>query len=417
MKGLYKVLPPFAPDYSGVCSVLFELGGIVVIHDASGCTGNFTAYDEPRWYGSSSAVFSGELREVDAIFGNDEKLIDKVENAVRALGRRFVAIVGSPAPMVIGTDYRALAHILSQRTGLPVLTFDVNGTCYYDKGASLTFLELARLFVKSASISIETGVNIIGATPLDLGNKHQVKKLVSLITSAGCRVVSCWAMGSTLDDIAQSAQARLNVVTSWAGLEAARYMECEYGIPYMVGLPLGRVPSRCFVDNIRSSLGLGGEPPVSQNTDEPVAGVHNALVIGEQVMSNAVRDCLRMDMGIANVTVASFLSMDGVLMEKADAYLNGEDALSALVSERQYDIIVGDPLYRDLVTPFGGDCFVAFPHIALSSRLYWDSDCDYIGEAGFELVREGIVNGAIRRLTLVTGSLPRSVSRSRKSGG
>ena len=47
---------PLAPDYSGAASALFDLGGIVVMHDASGCTGNFTGYDEPRWMGSRSAV-------------------------------------------------------------------------------------------------------------------------------------------------------------------------------------------------------------------------------------------------------------------------------------------------------------------------------------------------------------------------
>ena len=45
LKYLRMYLPPFAPDYSGVCSTLFELRGIVVIHDAGGCTGNYTGYD------------------------------------------------------------------------------------------------------------------------------------------------------------------------------------------------------------------------------------------------------------------------------------------------------------------------------------------------------------------------------------
>ena len=50
MRKLCIKLPPFAPDYSGVCSALYELGGMSVIHDASGCTGNYTGFDEPRWY-------------------------------------------------------------------------------------------------------------------------------------------------------------------------------------------------------------------------------------------------------------------------------------------------------------------------------------------------------------------------------
>ena len=34
MRGLRKYLTPFAPDQSGAVSVLYELGGIIVICDA-----------------------------------------------------------------------------------------------------------------------------------------------------------------------------------------------------------------------------------------------------------------------------------------------------------------------------------------------------------------------------------------------
>ena len=50
MRGLRKYLTPFAPDQSGAVSVLFELGGIIVICDAGGCTGNVCGFDEPRWH-------------------------------------------------------------------------------------------------------------------------------------------------------------------------------------------------------------------------------------------------------------------------------------------------------------------------------------------------------------------------------
>ena len=56
MKGLYRYLSPAAPDQSGAVSVLFELGGIIVITDAGGCTGNICGFDEPRWFTKSSAV-------------------------------------------------------------------------------------------------------------------------------------------------------------------------------------------------------------------------------------------------------------------------------------------------------------------------------------------------------------------------
>ncbi len=78
---MYKLavrLPPFSPDYSGVCSALFELGGMLVIHDASGCTGNYTGYDEPRWYDSNALVYCSGLREMDAVLGDDDKFIEKI---------------------------------------------------------------------------------------------------------------------------------------------------------------------------------------------------------------------------------------------------------------------------------------------------------------------------------------------------
>ena len=55
MRGLRKYLTPFAPDQSGAVSVLYELGGIIVICDAGGCTGNVCGFDEPRWFERKSA--------------------------------------------------------------------------------------------------------------------------------------------------------------------------------------------------------------------------------------------------------------------------------------------------------------------------------------------------------------------------
>ena len=109
MSKLCISLPPFAPDYSGAASALFELGGMIIIHDASGCTGNYTSFDEPRWFGSSSAVYCSGLRHMDAILGNDEKLIKETADAAGSIKPKFIAVLGSPVPTVIGTDLKGVA--------------------------------------------------------------------------------------------------------------------------------------------------------------------------------------------------------------------------------------------------------------------------------------------------------------------
>ena len=148
MRGLRKYLTPFAPDQSGAVSVLFELGGILVICDAGGCTGNVCGFDEPRWFERKSAVFSAGLRDMDAILGRDDRLVAKLADAAGKLGTdaKFAAVIGTPVPAVIGTDYRALKRMCEKKTNLPVLAVDANGMELYDAGEEKAYLELFRVF-------------------------------------------------------------------------------------------------------------------------------------------------------------------------------------------------------------------------------------------------------------------------------
>jgi nitrogenase molybdenum-iron protein alpha/beta subunit len=150
MEQLWITLPALAPDYSGVCSAMFDLGGICVIHDASGCTGNYTGYDEPRWYGSSSKIFCSGLREIDAVLGRDDKLIDNVLKAGEVINPTMYTVIGSPVPMAIGSDMKGIAYEIEERTGIPSFGFDTNGLGLYNKGVSMAMCELIRRFTKKA---------------------------------------------------------------------------------------------------------------------------------------------------------------------------------------------------------------------------------------------------------------------------
>ena len=135
MRGLRKYLTPFAPDQSGAVSVLYEMGGIIVICDAGGCTGNICGFDEPRWFERKSALFSAGLRDMDAILGRDDKLVEKLAGAAESLDANFAVIIGTPVPAVIGTDYQALKRMTEKKVKLPILTVDTDGMELYDKGA------------------------------------------------------------------------------------------------------------------------------------------------------------------------------------------------------------------------------------------------------------------------------------------
>jgi nitrogenase molybdenum-iron protein alpha/beta subunit len=144
MKGLLRRLTPFAPDQSGAAAALYELGGILVICDAGGCAGNVCGFDEPRWFQSRSAIFSAGLRDMDAILGRDDKLIGKLQSAAEEIGAAFAAVIGTPVPAVIGTDFRALRRMGENRLGIPVLSIPATGVRLYDEGAAEAYVQLFR---------------------------------------------------------------------------------------------------------------------------------------------------------------------------------------------------------------------------------------------------------------------------------
>ena len=47
MRRSYRIIPCYTGDVSGVCSALFELGGMVVIHDPSGCNSTYNTMTKP----------------------------------------------------------------------------------------------------------------------------------------------------------------------------------------------------------------------------------------------------------------------------------------------------------------------------------------------------------------------------------
>ena len=183
MKGLRKYLTPFAPDQSGAVSVLYELGGMLVICDAGGCTGNVCGFDEPRWFETRSAVFSAGLRDMDAILGRDDRLVAKLADAAEKLDVTFAAVIGTPVPAVIGTDYRALERMLSKKTDLSVLTVNTDGMELYDKGEEKAYLALFEKFSDKNEESEDMNdkdrphIGIIGMTPQDVSDLKAANKI------------------------------------------------------------------------------------------------------------------------------------------------------------------------------------------------------------------------------------------------
>ena len=343
MRGLRKYLTPFAPDQSGAVSVLYELGGIIVICDAGGCTGNVCGFDEPRWFERKSAVFSAGLRDMDAILGRDDRLVAKLVDAAEKVEAGFAAVIGTPVPAVSGTDYQALKRMCEKKTDLPVLAVNTDGMELYDGGERKAYLELFKVFARE-KLPVETGrVGILGMPPQDVSDLKAADKLREKFKSQGHQAV-CYGMGDGLDEVKKASSVEKNIVVSPAALECARYLEKTFGTPYEVGYPL--------VEELVPDMEYAGK---------------KILIVQQQVMAGSIREELQKRGADGEITVASWFSMEKDLLEEGDVPLKDEEDYMDLVEKGRYDVIFADPCMKRMAKTFSG-VFVDAVHFAVSGK-------------------------------------------------
>lgn len=386
MGKLCMTLPPFSPDYSGVCSAIFPFDAITVIHDASGCTGNYTGYDEPRWFHSRAPVYCSGLREIDAILGDDEKLVQKVLYALEDVKPEMIALVGSPVPMVIGADMEGIAAEIENRTGIMTFGFSTTGLRYYPQGIQMVYKKVVQRILEEDDLKretenqescskIENSVNILGATPIDFGNSTTLEDLEHFLVENGLKInVALWKEVKKAD-IARLKNASCNIVVSHAGVELAKYMEKKYQIPYVTGLPFGEKYSEIWIEELNETI---------QNSSN--AELHNSsiaeaerciLIIGEQFQSNSIRNAIEVEHGIS-CDVAGICGWNSEFARENDCFLESEEEIEKILNDDKYDLIIGDSLYKGLL--HNQKKFYEYSHYAVSSKLGNEQAKSFVGK-------------------------------------
>ena len=365
MKGLWKYLSPFAPDISGAVEVLFKMNGLIVIIDAGGCTGNVCGFDEPRWKSEKSAIFSAGLRDLDAILGRDEAMMKKIGDAIGMMDdASFLALVGTPVPSVIATDYQALRRMGERKFGITTLTMQTTGMELYDKGQERAYLELVKTYAingKNVECNPEAGgeateslmgsgkiytkdsefmcpetdetpsymrpIGIFGATPMDLLDFDTTDTIKDRAACCGGQAL---VFGESVRDFEEAASFRENLVISPSGLAAASYMEKKYGVPYTVRYPLP----------------IGFE--LAGLSQDEIEG-KKILIVHQAVLAETIRSEKERVSGSVEVDTATFFMPFAKCRTIPE-----EDDFIKLVTDGNYDIIIGDPMLRRALRGWSG---------------------------------------------------------------
>ena len=363
VRGLRLALSPFAPDQSGAAAVFYGLGGLMVICDAGGCAGNICGFDEPRWFDSRSAIFSAGLRDMDAILGRDDKLVDKLCTANEQIQADFAVVIGTPVPAVIATDYKALRHMTENRLQIPVLTVATDGTALYDAGEQKAWLELFSVLSLDTPVKKEKTIGVLGITPLDTGTLKAPERLRLLLHQEGWQQIYCYGADGDLSAVRNAGGVSQNLVLSPAALPAARYLKKRFGTPFTIDYPLAEA---------ELSAALDGQLPSGQ--------WKNVLILHQQTAANAMRKILRHKLPQAHITVASWFMLQEDQKEPQDLAFSEELQFRQQIAIGGYDCILGDALFQRAIPDFTG-AFIDLPHFAVSGKL-WDASKGKRGQYG-----------------------------------
>lgn len=383
MKQIASRISIYSADAFGICSALYELGGLCVMHDASGCNSTYNTHDEPRWYDFDSMVYISGLSEMEAIMGDDQKFIDDIVYTAKELNPNFIAMAGTPIPTMIGTDFKAIANIIEKETNIPTFGFDTTGMHSYVSGAYKAFEALAKRFLKrndkesrgEKKESIDKGsrevkntiikVNILGVTPLDFSINKSVEAMVDLLKENNFEVISTWAMGSSLEYIKNAGDADVNLVVSYSGMGAAKYMYENFNIPYVVGTPFGKEFANKVIEDLKEVKSTK-ENKISYD-NRKIDKNAEITIVGESIMSESLAYAISKEKN-KTVNVISSLETDEKLLLEGDKIAMFEDDIEKCLKNSK--IIIADPLFRP-ICPIDSN-FISLPHEAFSGRIYRD---------------------------------------------
>lgn len=413
MKQVSVTLSTYTADVSGVCSALYELGGMVVIHDPSGCNSTYNTHDEPRWYEMDSLVFISGLSQMDAIMGNDDKFIHDIVRAAKELQPRFIALVRTPIPLMTGTDFEGISRVIEKQTGIPVFYFPTSGMHTYVKGAGMAMETIARELVPAGGESVKERknkqenplkINILGATPLDFSINSTLDSIKEFL-SQHFEIISIFAMGSSIEDIQRAGEADVNLVISSVGVLAAKVLEERFHTPYVIGTPIigfENVLAEKLIESAWTKKSQTAYFSVLQKAHkkdtanfttmqnaEAVSNLKkirslterieknkvsgNVYIIGESVISQSLKAALALRYGIEAAVICP-LETEPEYTEKDVLLLSSEEDIKKAIMDA--DTVIADPIYKTICSEKVN--FVAMPHEAYSGRIYRKEVCDFI---------------------------------------
>ena len=386
---IQHIVPPITSDYSGACSVLYGENILKILISPNGCK-TPVAYDEIRNI-DYSLQYCTSLNELEIVTGEIKGLKESIKEIINQNQKiEFIAIISTVVPQIIGMDLESIVENIEETLDIPCVFINTNSFENYYSGISLTLKSLANKFMLENK-KIKSTVNIIGYSPLTFGKIEKLEELFSLIKSLDLNILTVFSDNLSLEKIKNSTSAELNLVLSYEGLALAKYMEKEFSIPYVII----NVVSKYGIENTENILKrffykIDNSFEKLEKRDK--LDDRKVMIIASPFMAINIAASLRKDFSLTNILALSLIKESRKFKKieylKFLNIVNTEEDLKEKIKEYKPDILISDPVYKNLVNE--KVTFIPLLHYGFSTRLYLELDYEYCGKKAYEYFKKFI---------------------------
>lgn len=394
---------PTPSDRMGVIWTLLSAKGAVVLEYGPAGTTHFSV----SMYGQmgvepNQSLFTTHLSEDDIIMGDVTRLEEAIKEVDEGYHPEVIFVVASSVTSIIGADIKGVCNYMKNEINARLIPVDTGG---FKGDYSLGMREGYRLLVKSFAVEEvdkkEASYNILGASGCDYRMKSDLWELQSLMEDGfSYKLNTVLGMDSSVKALQELGAAQVNLVLREEALEAAKYLEETYGIPYVYGGPYGYEGTAQWLQKVAETVGK----PVNQelmmklrmrkmNTAgyKMYASMYahkenrpQAVIVGDvnriQGFSEIFNEvCIPVTLKISNHSLAGFETPD--IIKPAT-----EREKIRLLKEKKYSLVFGDDISLYLCDDTCEKLVTSFPlvtskQIAEHMPLMGIRGMDYILEA------------------------------------
>ena len=240
---------------------------------------SFDPHNYPMlWYFGQPRVPCTWLDKRDYVYGSEDKLNEAVGFLHENVTFDLLVIVNSPGAALIGDDLERIAMEAMREAGadtaIPVITVESPG---YSQTVMQGYQQACRIVIdafcekparRSAGRTARPKVNLLGLSIFHKYYQGDLQEYERLLSLCGIDVQTSLCCESEIEEIRRLPEADLNVVVDPDyGLETARYLEKNYGMPYVCpdGLPIGFEETERFFTRICEALGCDVAPLIEDS--------------------------------------------------------------------------------------------------------------------------------------------------------